>query len=69
VHHVNAAADGWPLMSDGLQRLSETITWDRAGRKLQTTNAAGEAIRYRYDLRGNVIETVQAGVTTRMAYA
>jgi len=68
VHHVNAGDNGWPLISDGAQRLTETISWDRAGRKLRTTNAAGEAVKYQYDLRGNVIETVQMGVTTRMAY-
>jgi len=68
VHHVNAGDEGWPLISDGQQRLTETITWDRAGRKLSQVNGAGEAIAYQYDLRGNVIETVQAGVTSRMAY-
>jgi len=68
VHHIDAGESGWPLVSEGSQRLGETTTWDRAGRKLTQTNGANETTRYEYDLRGNVIEATQMGVSTRMAY-
>ncbi|WP_048438936.1 RNase A-like domain-containing protein [Caenimonas sp. SL110] len=40
--------------------LSESTTWDAAGRKTSQTNAAGETIQYGYDLRGNVTSTTLA---------
>lgn len=43
-----------------MQRLSESSTYDQLGRKLSQTNGANETIRYRYDLAGNVVETIDA---------
>lgn len=65
VHHVTTA---WNLVYDGWMALTETTAWDSAGRKLSHTNAAGNVVSYKYDLRGNVIEARQAGITTSYAY-
>ncbi len=47
----------------------ERTEWDEAGRKLKTTDGNGDAIRYRHDLRGNLIQVIQPlGQTTHYAY-
>ncbi|RIX79080.1 putative adhesin [Acidovorax cavernicola] len=49
--------------------ITESNTWDQAGRKLSQTNGAGEILRYAYDLRGNVISTTKdMGQVTRAAF-
>jgi YD repeat-containing protein len=50
------------------QTLRETIDYDWAGRKIKQTDAAGHETRYKLDLAGHVIETVQLGATTRTTY-
>ncbi|MBA2675084.1 LysM peptidoglycan-binding domain-containing protein, partial [Ramlibacter sp.] len=63
--------DGSYTLSNEQQvRLTEANSWDEAGRKTVHvgTDAASQTTRYRYDLRGNVIQSVEAGVTTQMAY-
>lgn len=37
--------------------VTETSSWDQAGRKLSQTNGNGETTRYTYDLIGNVLQT------------
>ena len=37
--------------------ITETSTWDQAGRKLSQTNGNGETTRYTFDLVGNVLQT------------
>jgi YD repeat-containing protein len=44
--------------------LREHNDWDTAGRLLAKTNAAGQTTRYRYDLRGNVVQTTKADGAT-----
>ncbi|HVX91239.1 MAG TPA: hypothetical protein VHC20_06490, partial [Candidatus Paceibacterota bacterium] len=58
----------WQLTTDGSQRMRETITYDEAGNRTSVTDALGDVTRYRYDLQGNVIQTVQGGVATQYAY-
>lgn len=49
--------------------ITESATYDQAGRKLSQTNGNGETIRYVYDLGGNVIQTMQPlGQVTRAAF-
>ncbi len=49
--------------------ITESNTWDQAGRKLSQTNGNGETLRYQYDLRGNVVLTTQPlGQTTQAAF-
>jgi YD repeat-containing protein len=58
------------LLSQGAQRYIESYEYDTAGRKIKQTSSSGanaiasETIKYKYDLRGNVIETTQYGRTT-----
>ncbi|MES2939285.1 MAG: hypothetical protein V4864_16480, partial [Pseudomonadota bacterium] len=65
--HYTVDANGtYALVNDGTQlRLVETNTWDEAGRKTSHvgTDALSQTTTYRYDLRGNVIQSVEAGVT------
>lgn len=37
---------------------TDLIGYDELGRKVSQTNGDGETIRYRYDLRGNIVETI-----------
>ncbi|MGC3996531.1 MAG: hypothetical protein QM767_02945 [Anaeromyxobacter sp.] len=41
------------------KQLETVMTYDAAGRKLSQTNGDGETTRYVYDLRGNIVETIQ----------
>lgn len=52
--------EGSTLTTPGrtLPGVSESIIYDELGRKIRQTNGAGNFTRYRYDLRGNVIETL-----------
>jgi|GEM_PF-1052426 len=53
----------------GAEAVVERQSWDQAGRKLSQTNGAGNAIKYDYDLRGNLIRTTQPlGQATQSAY-
>ncbi|MDQ0086111.1 YD repeat-containing protein [Variovorax boronicumulans] len=53
----------------GGEAIAEWQSWDQAGRKLSQTNGAGDRIKYDYDLRGNLIRTIQPlGQTTLAAY-
>jgi YD repeat-containing protein len=62
---THMAADIWGWANPfgpsviGTALITESNTWDQAGRKLSQTNGAGETIRYAYDLRGNIVSTTQ----------
>jgi YD repeat-containing protein len=74
-HSAFSGTDGsgwqlaYQLVQDGTSvTLTETNTWDAAGRKIKHVATDGQIATYKYDLRGNVIESVEAGVTTDSAY-
>lgn len=57
----------------GQRRLTDRNTYDQLGRKVTQTNGLGETIRYRHDMAGNIIETIDAlgaerGYSTKSIY-
>ncbi len=54
--HASVANGGEVLQTDlGTGSLIDTHRYDELGRRIESTNAAGEVTRLRYDLAGNVI--------------
>lgn len=45
------------LLDFGFSQITERWTYDQLGRKLSHTNGNDETTRYRYDLRGNVVQS------------
>jgi YD repeat-containing protein len=41
------------------KKTTESQTWDEMGRRLSQTDANSNTLKYRYDLRGNLVETIQ----------
>jgi YD repeat-containing protein len=67
---VLVLSGGLTLVEDSLRKnLTESFTYDEAGRKLTQTNGQGETIRYWYDRAGNVIRLRQPlGQESRTGY-
>lgn len=52
-----------------MRSIADSWTYDQLGRKLTQTNGNGETLSYKYDLRGNVVETRQPlGQVLRAAF-
>jgi hypothetical protein len=64
--HVEASGTVFGVVAEGAQRLAQTNVWDEAGRRVRQIGTDGKEALYRHDLRGNIIERREAGVTTRM---
>jgi YD repeat-containing protein len=67
-HLTNTGTPDWLVVSDGQQRLFQTIAYDQAGRKTSETGTDGRLVIYRYDLRGNIVQTTQTGINTWFEY-
>ncbi|WP_434644479.1 LysM peptidoglycan-binding domain-containing protein [Achromobacter piechaudii] len=57
------------LVANGTKTVIESVTYDELGNKLSSTNGAGEATYFRYDLRGNVTGVRKPGVATELRTA
>ncbi|WP_140637632.1 RHS repeat protein, partial [Pseudorivibacter rhizosphaerae] len=52
------------VIADGSVPLTETFGYDELGRRTSVRNGNDEVTQYAYDLRGNVVRTMVAGVVT-----
>lgn len=57
------------LVANGTKTVIESVTYDELGNKLSSTNGAGEATYFRYDLRGNVTGVRKPGIATELRTA
>jgi YD repeat-containing protein len=57
------------LVTNGTKTVTESVTYDELGNKLSSTNGAGEATYFRYDLRGNVTGVRKPGIATELRTA
>ncbi|WP_194793011.1 LysM peptidoglycan-binding domain-containing protein [Caenimonas koreensis] len=64
----NAAGDTVTLATPTTGTITESTSWDAAGRMKSKTNGAGNVTQYDYDLRGNVIKMTQPDGTTKTTY-
>jgi YD repeat-containing protein len=62
VYSVSSDVNGTEVLNGGdPAAVTETFTYDEAGRKLSHVNGNGEVTQYRYDLAGHVVRTEQRG--------
>ncbi|WP_395689816.1 LysM peptidoglycan-binding domain-containing protein [Caenimonas koreensis] len=64
----NAAGDTVTLATPTTGTITESTSWDAAGRMKSKTNGAGNVTQYEYDLRGNVTKMTQPDGTTKTTY-
>lgn len=66
---VFSITEGMVVSAPVQRNVTETYTYDGAGRKLTQTDGDGRVTHYKYDHAGRVIETrLPLGTTTRVAY-